>query len=328
MKATITSVAKEAGVSPMTVSRVINHVPGVSAEKRLRVLEELERQGYRKSPFLAAWQVNVRGDRLRERPNIVFLSGFDEASVQSMPIVRLLESAEARADELSLSMEFFYVKPSQMSWSRVGHIFTARGVSGVIVGPFPKDTDRIELPLEPFAVVACGEDQAIPMVHRVSQDYYSDMHRLFQYFESKGFRYPGLIMERADFLSQDQWMGAFLERQSWLEPRNRVPVHILSETKAQPALRKWFRANKPDVVMLLPGESMNEASKLIEELGVGPVFSIGGILGSDPEYSGLLYPAEEMGRVAVELLAEQLRHYVRGRPSVPKSVRLEGLLKL
>jgi hypothetical protein len=85
MKATITTVAKALGVSPMTVSRVINHVPGVSEEKRRLILAELKRQGYQRNPFLAAWQVSVRGDRVCERPNVVFLSGFDQQSVERSP---------------------------------------------------------------------------------------------------------------------------------------------------------------------------------------------------------------------------------------------------
>ncbi|KGM11966.1 LacI family transcriptional regulator [Cellulomonas carbonis T26] len=43
----MSDVAREAGVSPMTVSNVVNGRPGVKAETRQRVLEAVERLGYR-----------------------------------------------------------------------------------------------------------------------------------------------------------------------------------------------------------------------------------------------------------------------------------------
>ncbi len=43
----MTDVAREVGVSPMTVSNVVNGRPGVSDETRGRVLEAITRLGYR-----------------------------------------------------------------------------------------------------------------------------------------------------------------------------------------------------------------------------------------------------------------------------------------
>jgi LacI family transcriptional regulator len=49
MRVTIKQVAKEAGVSTQTVSRVINDRPDVAAETRQRILEVIERLGYQPS---------------------------------------------------------------------------------------------------------------------------------------------------------------------------------------------------------------------------------------------------------------------------------------
>ncbi|MBI1992797.1 MAG: LacI family DNA-binding transcriptional regulator, partial [Candidatus Omnitrophica bacterium] len=49
-KIDIAEVAKAAGVSTTTVSRVINHVPTVSEENRQRVLEAVKKLKYRPNP--------------------------------------------------------------------------------------------------------------------------------------------------------------------------------------------------------------------------------------------------------------------------------------
>jgi LacI family transcriptional regulator len=326
MKATIATVAKALGVSPMTVSRVINHVPKVSAEKRRLIMAELKRQGYQRGPVLSAWQVSVRGDRVREQPNVVFLSGIDEKAMERSPFERIRAAAVARATGLGLSMSFFHAAPSQMNWSRMGQILTARGVSGVIVGPFPQDFGSIQLPLEHFALVACGEDQGLPSVHRATQNYYSDMRRLFQLIKRRGFQRPGLIMERSDRPSRRQWLGAFLEGQSWLKPVDRIPVFFLTGKEGKSNLLKWVETARPDVLMTLPGAAQAQVTELLSDRQETPSYGLGLSSDLDAKASGLLYPAEGIGRAAVELLAEQLRNYERGRPRVPKSIRVMSVL--
>jgi DNA-binding LacI/PurR family transcriptional regulator len=46
MTQTIKQIAKEAGVSPQTVSRVVNNHPDVATETRIRVKEVIDRLGY------------------------------------------------------------------------------------------------------------------------------------------------------------------------------------------------------------------------------------------------------------------------------------------
>ena len=48
-RVTIKEVAKEAGISTQTVSRVINHRPDVAPETRQRVLQVIDQLGYRPS---------------------------------------------------------------------------------------------------------------------------------------------------------------------------------------------------------------------------------------------------------------------------------------
>ena len=70
MRATMESVALAAGVSIMTVSRVVRGDPHVAHRTRERVIEVLKNQGYGRTPFHAAWQVSIHGDRVASKPSI------------------------------------------------------------------------------------------------------------------------------------------------------------------------------------------------------------------------------------------------------------------
>ena len=64
MKVTIADVARAAGVSSQTVSRVINNKPEISPETRRSVTEVIERLGYRPSSIarsLATRRTNTLG---------------------------------------------------------------------------------------------------------------------------------------------------------------------------------------------------------------------------------------------------------------------------
>ena len=51
-------VARHAGVGVGTASRVLNHEPGVSEEKRQRVLRAIEELGYRRNAIARSLKVN------------------------------------------------------------------------------------------------------------------------------------------------------------------------------------------------------------------------------------------------------------------------------
>ena len=56
MTVTIYDVAREAGVSMATVSRVVNNNPNVKPQTRKKVFEAIERLGYRPNAVARAWQ--------------------------------------------------------------------------------------------------------------------------------------------------------------------------------------------------------------------------------------------------------------------------------
>ncbi|PYS32306.1 MAG: LacI family transcriptional regulator, partial [Acidobacteria bacterium] len=58
MPTTLADIARELGVSKMTVSRAINNHPEISPETRARILEAAQRMNYRPNQFARALTTN------------------------------------------------------------------------------------------------------------------------------------------------------------------------------------------------------------------------------------------------------------------------------
>src|SRR4051794_30152400 len=68
----LADVARQAGVSEATVSRVLNNRPGVAADKRQAVRRALERAGYERATLLREDRARLVGLVLPELANPIF----------------------------------------------------------------------------------------------------------------------------------------------------------------------------------------------------------------------------------------------------------------
>lgn len=122
--ATIIDVAAKAGVSPMTVSRVINERVGVGPETRTAVLAAIRALGY--SPNVAARSLVTSGELrigvIYSNPSAAFMSDF---------LTGVFEEATVRGARLILLKGEGGRPPAQAALQDL----VAQGVSGVILAP-------------------------------------------------------------------------------------------------------------------------------------------------------------------------------------------------
>lgn len=325
MSVNMQSVAQAAGVSIMTVSRVIHQNPKVAKATRERVLAELYQQGYRRTPFLAAWNVRVRGDIISEHPNVVFLCGYPEKSIRKRPVAEVYRAVEEQAHTLGLTAGFFHADLKGHKWNAITKVLEARGVRGVVIGPFPEGSEPIALPWERFAVAATDYDQDLQGVNRAAQNHYSDMQRIFERLLAGGYARPGFVAMPGT--RNTQWLGAFLERQWWLPEADKIPVFPAGTGDPIKALQSWCKIFSPDIILCPFGKALKWIDGLPSKPKAPDVF----VLDLPPERSndfasltGMVYPAAAIGKAAVNLLAAQLRHYEQGLPARPQTLRVEG----
>ncbi|MGB8646728.1 MAG: LacI family DNA-binding transcriptional regulator [Anaerolineae bacterium] len=121
-RVTIKRVAREAGVSPQTVSRVVNNHPDVSRETRQRVQHVINRLSY--EPSLIARTLIQGHSRIL---------GVVGAGLEYFGPSRTLSGIERQADELGYTVQLHLVH--QPESSEVGHLWrelTSRHVDGII----------------------------------------------------------------------------------------------------------------------------------------------------------------------------------------------------
>jgi LacI family transcriptional regulator len=340
MKATTISVAQEAGVSIMTVSRVIHNHPTVAKETRERVLEVLQKQGYRRNPFHAAWHVSRRGDRVASQPSIIFLCGEPAERLKSQPwMAAIWQGVRERAEALGLMVDYFHVTSGNPGWKRIGGILEARGVNGVVLGPLSAQCAPIEMPFNNLAVAAADYCQPLTGFHRATQNHYDGMQRVFARLLAAGYARPGMVGSVDPDARARQWMGTFRERQLWLPVKEQVPSLRLGGPDAEREFRRWCREFRPDVVVTALGEVVRWHEALPQTRPTPPdlfLLDLDGPLSTErripssppaprrPNLTGLIYPGALIGAAAVDLMAAQLRHYEHGLPAMPQTFRVES----
>lgn len=340
MKATIQTVAHEAGVSIMTVSRVIRNHPKVSKETRDKVLAILQKQGYRRSPFHAAWHVSWRGDRVASQPSIMFLCGEAEERLKHHPwIAEIWRGVKERAEALGMMVSYLHVDPTKPTWERIGGILKARGVNGVVLGPLPARCAPIELPFENLALAAADYCQPLMGIHRATQNHFDGMRRVFSRLLAAGYARLGIVGTNAPDERACQWMGSFLENQLWLPEEDQIPALRVGGPDSEKNFRQWCRKFRPDVIISAVGEVVHWTENLprsrpkppdmflLDLHGPCPIeqnISTKGEQRRSPKLSGLIYPGAQIGAASVELMAAQLRHYEHGMSAQPKTFRIES----
>ena len=181
---TIDDVAALAGVSIMSVSRVLNKKPGVSAETRTRIEDAIRTLNYVPSTAARglASAITCRIGLLYMRPEGAYMSAFlagvlDEIGQWSgtLSTRRCDDITEARACIESLLTE---------------------GVDGVILAPPFCDMEPLRRCLLDAgrAVVAVGVVEPVSDVHCVGIDEYSATQDMTRYLLSQGHRRIGFII--------------------------------------------------------------------------------------------------------------------------------------
>jgi LacI family transcriptional regulator len=145
-KVTITAIAREAGVSVPTVSRVVNGRSDVSPQTRERVEELLRRHGYRR-----------RAVRSNERANLIDLVFNDLDSPWAVEILRGVEDVTHAAGVGTVVSAIHQQPASARQWLQN---IRARATDGVIMVTTSEFTSQVQAELRRFDAPAVVIDPA------------------------------------------------------------------------------------------------------------------------------------------------------------------------
>ena len=133
MPATIRDVAKAAGVTIGTVSRVFNNYPDVLPETRVKVLRAAEALSYTPN-------VNARSLSLKRPPNLCFIAyGLLNSDTRDSNVFGYLRGILRYTVERGIELEFYSTDAASQDSSRFSAFCKQHGVSGAIVSGLNQD---------------------------------------------------------------------------------------------------------------------------------------------------------------------------------------------
>ena len=316
---TIEDVAKDAGVSIATVSRIINNKDIVNGDTREKVLSAIEKLGF------VPRSVPVRQD-IDRRLILVCMPDFENPFYAR--VIRGIRKA-ARFHEYDL----FFMQADDFYTRAAVHLRTIKnsGASGVLmVSPISKKALSELNSICP--VVMCSEYIDDPGFSYVSIDNVMSAKKAVEYLISTGCRRIGLLnsfSRNAYARDREQGFDEALQ-DAGLDISEDRKAHI-SAINYQSAFSKaaylLSMESRPDAIFaaadVFAVAAINAAKKLglrvPDDVSVIGFDNIEASLMCDPQLTTVDQPAEEIGYQSCELLIERLL----GEDIIPRHIRLE-----
>lgn len=321
----IRSLARQLRLSAATVSLALRDSPRVVEATKRRVRQAAAKADYRPNPLVRSVMAALRRSSHDGFRGALFAVNYtDEPTAVPLPYHReVLTGAEQRARELGYSLEQCWVGPHHLSLARLNAIIQARGVSGVLVMPFPERRDFSALDWGPLAAVVMDYCVSAPALHTVLPDHPLSVFRALERLAGAGYTRPGLVLTAdRDRRIMHRWSAGF---GSFSRSRDDTPaLPVLSPARLERAtFLAWFRAHRPDVIL---GHAQAEILNWLAEAGVAVPAAVGFVhlnwtLRTAPCAALDLQPAL-LGAAAVESVVAQVQRHEHGIPANPKTITL------
>ncbi|HYF37048.1 MAG TPA: LacI family DNA-binding transcriptional regulator [Prosthecobacter sp.] len=323
------AVADHAGVSAMTVSRVLRGSPSVTAATRERVLAAVRAVGYRPDPHLARMMDLVRGRKnSRVRAVIAVVREClpkDDLQAPAYQYVAI-EDIRQRADRYGYQIEEFWLGRDGMTPKRLSDILDARGIEGVIVSPQSSRMLCGQLDYSRFAAVTFGYGLKEPSLHRSAGNMTVGIQMATAQLLARGYRRIGMaVTQWVDDRSQSTYSGAMLRVQEGLPKRQRVPMLLFPHndlSRCAGVFYEWMRAHQPDALITFD----SHVPGWLKKLGLQIPRDIGLVVHdwhrSMTSFAGIHQRRDHVAAAAVDLIATQLTQHERGVPEVPRQIMI------
>ncbi|MCA1963066.1 MAG: LacI family transcriptional regulator [Prosthecobacter sp.] len=325
MRPTLSDIARQLGISKMTVSRALRGAPHVGAEVRERVLHAAQQAGYRPDPEISRLMTHMRKGRAKVSAEKI---AFIWAEREEQPCERVtwtrqvLQGAARQAVQLGYDVEEFFLWQRGMSGRRLSSILEARGIRSLILSPLvSRSRGHVSLAWAKFASVIVGLGFARPALHRVHHHHFLGMMTALRMLKKERHRRIGLYC--SSILNERMfgaWSACFLAHHPLPRPGGLL---ALRRPPSREDFFAWLEKEKPEVVI----DSGHQLLDWLKELPAAdrPALATLSWRADLPQVPGIDQQAESLGEAAVDLLAAQMQQNQRGIPVVPRLVMTEGV---
>lgn len=317
---TMKDVARAAGVSQPTVSRVLRNRPNVKEEVRQRVQKAVAQLQYRPNSLVATLMADLR---IRRRSRATTTIGFITAYPTCFgwrkvtDFADYFDGAQERASSQGYVLEHFWLKERGMTGPRLSKILFSRGIPAILIAPLPSSAGHLSLDWSQFTSVALGYTLQRPPLNRATNDQYQTMVMVLRKLKWLGYRKIGVAMEAfSDRRVSHRWVAGYLAFRmdfpliAQLDPF--LPAELTEENVVA-----WFLTHRPDVIVgsdvrIIPW--LKKAGyRVPEDVGFANL-SIG--TGIEP-MAGASQNSRVIGASSIDMIVSQLHRNEQGIPEHP-----------
>jgi len=339
-KPTLRDLAKSLGLALSTVSMALKDHRRISKETRVRVKAAATALGYVPDPRIA----NVMGYMKMRREDkvsaaIAYVTKHsEEIHLERHPIYHnYLLGARERAQELGYRLDYFNMEQEGLTGKRLTNVLLSRGIEGVLIPPIFTLNDSFDLDFAQFACVTFGHSLDYEPINRVALNHFSAVFQSLVEMSNLGYRRIGFAMESMRERVQHRWKAAHL---MFLDiHRDQVKIPALEGDLNRKTFLKWFNKYRPTAIL---SQHVNFTEFLFKEgLACGRDYGFATLardshnqditqLANPALRRQLLNPAGldqnsfYTGRFAVEFLAQEIAHNIKGPPQHPKVTLING----
>lgn len=305
--------------------------PRISIERRREVRELADKMGYRPDAMLASL-IAYRQDK-KTHPISATLGWINRWPTagdlrQHREFDAYWRGAQAAAEQQGYRLQEFYL-PANISGSKLERTLRARNVQGVLLPPHPPAVtwSNFGLNWEELAVVRFGYSVADVKFHAVGNDQMRSAETAVEKIHALGYERIGFVTDhRFDEATDSNFRFGYLRslEKMGLQIKPLLLDERTTTRRSVSALRRWLRETKPDAIFTsepeLPSALRLINRTLADKIGLAATAACDG----GQIDAGLDQRPFEIGRVAVQLLIETIRHREFGIPSFHRRVMVEG----
>ena len=326
--ASLGAVARAAGVSAMTVSRVFRDSPQVLQATRNRVLAAAKKTGYRPDPQVARLMALVRSHRVR-RVRVPLAVIRDDTPVDELhaPTYHYVTTDDIlnRAEQHGYRVEEFWLGRNGIGPARLGRILSTRGITGVLVSVQSTRQFSAQFNYDGLAAATFGYGLATPQLHRASTNMTQGILSAAALLEARDYRRIGMaISPWIDTRAGHTYSGAWLHYQQTVADAHRVPLLLFPQNSVERSERifsEWMSRHRPDAVIsfhapILRWLTQGMGLRIPEDVGLVVHDWVPSMTG----FAGIDHRRAHVAAAAVDLVATQLQHNEHGVPEVPRQI--------